>query len=38
MPEMQNEAAELMDDLVTPVKIELHHSAPQANFEAKERA
>lgn len=35
MPEMQNEAAELMDDLVTPVQIELHHTAPQPNLEVK---
>jgi integrase len=29
MPEMQNEAADLMDELVTPVAIDLHQTAPE---------
>jgi len=29
MPEMQNEAADLMDELVTPVVINLHQTAPE---------
>jgi integrase len=29
MPEMQNEAADLMDELVTPVMIDLHQTAPE---------
>ncbi len=31
MPEMQNEAADLMDELVTPVVIDLHQTAPELN-------
>ena len=34
MPEMQNEAAELMDELVTPVAIDLHQTAPNCTITA----
>jgi integrase len=29
MPEMQNEAADLMDELVTPIEVQLHQTAPK---------